>query len=382
MKFSFVIPAYNCKNLVSSTVEAFKLVKTTDDFEFEIILIDDGSSDLTGEYFQDIRYPFDFYYYYLERCDISSRSRARNFGITKSCGDYVVFVDADTIVQPNYLLELYRYYSRVPNGVVIGQRLFLDHTISLKKVSDQYFNLPYQIDTCSSGYSEFRHLVFHELSYNMCRLDYPFLFGQTCNIAYPRKDLISVAGFDESMIAWGIEDIELAYRVYKLDTPFFINPKMYVLHQFHGYQEEISVDKNKKDGIIANTDIFYKKHPNALPISCENAYLLFMSLASNFYDVERQAPKNSPVINIKLDDSSDLERVKLEIVKYSSIQDINLVIFDYLENCNLDLWVQRLGKRSSTPFYFPMSLYRFYNKSKRETNHNCNNFAPNLLTNA
>ena len=366
IKFSFVIPAYNCKELAQSTIEALKLLKINDDFHFEVILVDDGSTDNTGAYFEEKCYPFDFKYIYLARCDISSRSRARNYGIRAGSGDYIVFIDADIIVQPDYLLELYRYYSRIPDAVVIGQRLLLDHVVSLETVRDENFFRKYKLENSSSNYTEFRHVVFQELSYNMSRLDFPFLFGQTCNIAYSRKDLLLAGGFDESMLAWGIEDIELAYRIFKSGRRFLINPQMYVLHQFHGYQEKISADQDKLEGIKINTELFFRKHPEALPLSRQEAYIFFMNLATRFYDAEKEIAGDYPVIIIQLRNREDIEDIKSQIIKYSGKRHMKLIVYDYLENCGLDLWIQQLGKRNSTPFYYPMSIYQYSKTGEQE----------------
>jgi len=366
MKFSFVIPTYNCKALACSTIEAFRFLVIPDDVQFEVILVDDGSNDSTADYFQNIIYPFEFSYFYLERSPLSSRSSARNFGVYKSTGDYVVFIDADTVMPRDYLMELSRYVNADPSAVVIGQRLFLDHTLSLSKVSSDDFQSDYQISNCCSSYSEFRHILFNELSYNMSKLNYPFLLAQTCNIAYPRDVILAVDGFDEDMIAWGIEDIELAYRIFEKGLSFYVNPKMYVLHQFHGFQEEISVDDSKKAGIKENTEIFCRKHPKALPLNEDDAFLFFMSLATRLFDIEKPVSKSLPVVKITLTDSSDIDRIKSEIDKFSLQKDVNLIVFDKVENCNLDLWIQKLGKRPSTPSYFPLSLLEFYDRKSVE----------------
>lgn len=98
---SIIIPVYNGEKYLSRCLGSIE--KQTYQ-NFECIIVDDGSTDTTAQicepYFKrDSR----FIYYYKENAGVSS---ARNFGIDKSHGEYISFVDADDYIGELYLEKL------------------------------------------------------------------------------------------------------------------------------------------------------------------------------------------------------------------------------------------------------------------------------------
>ncbi|MHC4843460.1 MAG: glycosyltransferase family 2 protein [Planctomycetota bacterium] len=92
---SVVIPAYNCEECVGRAIESV-LVQTYKNFE--IIVVDDGSSDKTAEVIKS--YGDRVHYIYQENTGVSV---ARNSGIASANGDWIAFLDADDEFLPNKL---------------------------------------------------------------------------------------------------------------------------------------------------------------------------------------------------------------------------------------------------------------------------------------
>ena len=115
MKISVVIPTYNRAEIVS---RAIKSVQNQTLQPFEIIVIDDGSSDDTRRI---IKEQFSYCrYYYQENKGVSS---ARNLGIQKAESEWIAFLDSDDEWKPNKLCLLYTspsprdlYQSRMPSS--------------------------------------------------------------------------------------------------------------------------------------------------------------------------------------------------------------------------------------------------------------------------
>jgi glycosyltransferase involved in cell wall biosynthesis len=95
--FSVIIPTYNRASLIPFTLNSV-LEQTF--FNFEIIIIDDGSTDHTQhaiiQYLSDQRVQ----YYKIKN---SERGAARNYGVKQSRGQYVTFLDSDDIFLPWHL---------------------------------------------------------------------------------------------------------------------------------------------------------------------------------------------------------------------------------------------------------------------------------------
>lgn len=101
-KISIVIPAYNCECYVARCLDHI-LVQTYENIE--IIIVDDGSTDNTYEICRQ-------YGIHDERVMVLHKenggpSSARNYGLAYMSGDLVAFIDADDIVEPNYIDALY-----------------------------------------------------------------------------------------------------------------------------------------------------------------------------------------------------------------------------------------------------------------------------------
>ena len=98
---SVIVPVYNTEKYLDRCIQSILAQTYTD---FELLLIDDGSTDLSGEICdkyaeQDSRVKV----FHKENGGVSS---ARNLGLDKANGDWVTFVDADDWVPTLYLNNL------------------------------------------------------------------------------------------------------------------------------------------------------------------------------------------------------------------------------------------------------------------------------------
>ena len=102
MKVSVIIPVYNVRPYLEQCMDSV-LQQTLDDIE--VICIDDGSTDGSGEI-------LDKYVQKDSRVkavhqDNAGAAQARNTGLEKASGDYILFVDGDDYLTENALETLY-----------------------------------------------------------------------------------------------------------------------------------------------------------------------------------------------------------------------------------------------------------------------------------
>jgi glycosyltransferase involved in cell wall biosynthesis len=95
--FSVIIPTYNRANLIKKTLDSV-LEQTY--FLFEVIVVDDGSSDNTAEVIRPLLAEPRIRYFKIKN---SERGAARNFGVSKSEGQYITFLDSDDVFLPWHL---------------------------------------------------------------------------------------------------------------------------------------------------------------------------------------------------------------------------------------------------------------------------------------
>jgi glycosyltransferase involved in cell wall biosynthesis len=95
--FSVVIPVYNRKHLLKPVIDSVLNQAYSD---FELLIVDDGSTDNTGEFIANNYNDPRIKYFYK---DNEERGAARNFGLQKATGNYAVFLDSDDLMKANYL---------------------------------------------------------------------------------------------------------------------------------------------------------------------------------------------------------------------------------------------------------------------------------------
>ena len=93
---SFVIPVFNRPNEIDELLNSFCLQKESKDFE--IVIIEDGSSNKCDKIIKNYK-NLNISYYYK---DNSGPGDSRNFGMNKAKGGYFIILDSDVILPENY----------------------------------------------------------------------------------------------------------------------------------------------------------------------------------------------------------------------------------------------------------------------------------------
>lgn len=120
---SVIIPTYNCAEFIE---EAVKSALSQSYRNCEIIVVDDGSTDNTKEaLFSYISFG-QVYYYYQENGGIA---KARNFGISKAAGEYILLLDADDKLMPKAIQETVQSIEKDNSGWVIADNIRVENGI-------------------------------------------------------------------------------------------------------------------------------------------------------------------------------------------------------------------------------------------------------------
>ncbi len=109
---SVIMPAYNAANYIGAAIESVLIANYRN---FELIVIDDGSTDDTKETvagFKDDK----IRYFYKENGGPAS---ARNIGIKNAAGDFLVFLDADDMIVPNFISGHLAEFEKNPDAELV-----------------------------------------------------------------------------------------------------------------------------------------------------------------------------------------------------------------------------------------------------------------------
>jgi glycosyltransferase involved in cell wall biosynthesis len=221
-KITVIIPTYNRANLIGETIQSV-LRQTVRDFN--LIVVDDGSTDNTGEVlkrYQDPRVRYE----YRENRGVSV---ARNIGLKLSNTDYVTFLDSDDIYLDNSLEKFVNCLdSNKEIGFCYGQANIMKVGGEVYRVRKSHF---YNDSTVIDPIGQIRELLFHK-PYNV----------STC--AMRRSCVDAVGGFNEDL--WFAEDMEFFIRLAKKYSAAYIaEPVANVRFHDKQLQNEIMPGKEK-----------------------------------------------------------------------------------------------------------------------------------------
>lgn len=126
---SIVIPLYNNEKEISTCIKSILLQSYSN---YEIIVVDDGSTDKSNEVISGFcKNHSQIKYFYQNNKGVS---QARNKGISICKGDFILFVDADDSIAPDFVENLISNYEDEDDIVICGlTKVFKD--LKLEKVS-------------------------------------------------------------------------------------------------------------------------------------------------------------------------------------------------------------------------------------------------------
>ena len=120
LEYSIVIPTYNDRaNIINclNSITGLHYPKT----KFEVIVVDDGSTDRSFEALQSFKADHQELNLVLVRQENRGPCGARNTGLLKARNDFIAFIDSDETAEPNWLKNAQKYFERENVGAVEGR---------------------------------------------------------------------------------------------------------------------------------------------------------------------------------------------------------------------------------------------------------------------
>lgn len=120
LQFSVVIPTFNRKAALRRCLESLSR-QTLSPLDFEVIVVDDGSTDGTAATLEGLRFPFHYTYFFQPNGGPSS---ARNLGISRAQGVIVAFTEDDVEVRPDWLQNALACFDEGTVGLLEGRTVY------------------------------------------------------------------------------------------------------------------------------------------------------------------------------------------------------------------------------------------------------------------
>jgi len=235
---SVVIQTYNRKDLLEKNLRALA-AQTLPAGMFEVIIVDDGSADGTGDFVRGFQAPYRIEYIYQENgADIP-----RNVGGRAAKNDFIQFYDDDVIPQPGALEATLRAHNRFDGPTaVIG---------SIQWAPEKKLTLFLRY-AGKSGSMTGSNLIKNPD-------DVPFQFALGGNFSVPRDIFMQSGGFDTDLKYYGYKDIEFGYRLKKAHGVRLVYAEDAVGD--HWCCPEFEKFCERRELVGAHAVILYAKHP-------------------------------------------------------------------------------------------------------------------------
>ncbi len=238
MFFSVVIPTYNRLPILQKCLRAMEHQTFAPDTAiagYEIVVIDDGSTDGTVDWLQ--LHTAEFPHVRLLTQDHQGPAAARNLGVENAKGDTIIFIDSDLVVTEGFLQAHADALTEGANQLG-GDRLFTYGSV---------------INTCNFA---------DPTSEPFKVTDFSAAYFATGNVAIARHWLEQAGLFDTRFQLYGWEDLELGVRLKQLGLKLVKCPQAVGYHwhpPFALNQIPNLIDKEIQRGRMGI--LFYQKHP-------------------------------------------------------------------------------------------------------------------------
>ena len=237
MKYSFIIPVFNRPEEVDELLRSLSEQTLRD---FEVIVVEDGSSRPCDTIVEGYKGSIDVHYYLKQN---SGPGQSRNYGSDRSQGEFLIILDSDCVLPPGYLKAVDDELRNSPSDAFGGpDRAHSSFTATQKAIS----------------YSMTSFFTTGGIRGGKKKLDkfYPRSF----NMGIRREVYLKLGGF--SKMRFG-EDIDFSIRIFKAGYRCRLFPGAWVWHKRR-------TDMRKFFRQVYNSGIarinLYKKYPDSLKL--------------------------------------------------------------------------------------------------------------------
>lgn len=268
---SVIVTTYNWEAALAAVLRS--LAAQTDE-NFEVIVADDGSGPETAAMVEAAKASASHRIEHVWHEDRGFRAgEIRNRAILAAHGDYVIFLDGDCIVRPDFVASHRRLAGK--GKFVTGNRILLSRGLSETVLNDglqpeRWGWGRWVAERWRGGANRLVALMTLPLGPLRHLRAKAWRGARSCNMAVWRRDLVLVDGFDADYSGWGKEDSDIIVRLLhsglmRKDGTFATG----VIHLWHAEADRSALPENeRKLAQLLASDIVRAKHGlSTLPVA-------------------------------------------------------------------------------------------------------------------
>lgn len=259
MLISVIVATYNRPDALRLVIQS--LLSQTED-NYEILIADDGSKPDTAELVKSFQTESSIAIHHIWQEDDGFRlSRIRNLATQQAHGEYLIFLDGDCIVQPDFVAQ-HRKLAK-PQRMVTGSRILLEEQLTQRLCASQSWSFDNfrseAIRHRISGQVNKVLPIYIKLPYGFSREYSDFVWRRIkgCNLACWKADADAIHGFDETLVGWGHEDADFVFRLHEYGVRRTSGAwATEVFHLWHKMADKATAERNAQ---IVRAKILAKK---------------------------------------------------------------------------------------------------------------------------
>lgn len=289
-RISVIVPTHNRAEDLRLTLESL-CTQTLPVDQYEVVVADDGSRDDTRSVVDSFAGRLRLKYHFQE--DLGARAarvrdngvtRVRNAGARLAAAPVLVFLDCATLAGPDLLVTHLRAHTppAVPGRAIAGYvygyppRNVDDpdytcppglaeavRTLTPQQVVDRYRDEP--------RFRDPRHGEFEKVGFDLRNRIFPEELFWSSNCSVPTADFWAVGGFDEDFRGWGLDDVDLGYRLARNGTAIQLSMDAWAIESPHERDGAVNFA-----GLQRNAQSFFDKYRFAEP-ALELGWLVLQS---------------------------------------------------------------------------------------------------------
>ncbi|MEJ3744405.1 glycosyltransferase [Actinomycetes bacterium KLBMP 9797] len=232
-----IIPTYNRARLLGYTLDSLVRQDLPAE-EFEVIVVDDGSSDATMAVVAGYRGRLNLHY--LFQPDEGFRvARARNLGIARAAGEICVFVDSGVLPHSGCLRQHLASHDAVAGPAAVCGYVYCfnldneDGELICRSVDVADPDASIDAIRSAGRWPDVRERFYARFTDDFHDVPAPWYVYWTCNASARTDQVRAVGMFDEAFRSWGAEDLDLGYRLHRDGARFLVNRSASAMHYPH-----------------------------------------------------------------------------------------------------------------------------------------------------
>ena len=270
MEISIIIVNYNTKKITEECIVSLLNNPTVNNIEYEIIVVDNKSSDGSLEYLKNKKY---------SRTKIISNNRnsgfgqGNNLGIKNSKGEYILLLNSDTIANNLNFEKMIKIFEE-NNDIGILSTKILNDDNSIQSLGFKYPSVLNEIklNQLFWNYNFVKKIRFRNYKdKGLKKVDWV----SGCCMMFRKDDFENIGMFDEKIFMYA-EDLDICYRMNKSGKGIYVYDKTNIYH-LHGKSSEKKTLK-LKNLLKIRANYYYVIKKNNI---CQNLLLIKISYFFN-----------------------------------------------------------------------------------------------------